>query len=159
MCREFHRVMGTEGPSHTTLFRYATGTAKRRHVLTEHYVREAIHKITVELIEKELSESEKRREHVEKDLHQTEDRFRQLVENAKDIIYRYRLAPQRGFEYISPSVTDVLGYTPEVTIGCYEIERLPTGLRSRVPAKEVRPTTSLCPQLVALTMPRRAVDT
>ena len=96
---------------------------------------------------------------VEKDLQQTEDRFRQLVENAKDIIYRYRLAPQRGFEYISPSVTDVLGYTPEVTIGCCEIERLPTGLRSRVPAKEVRPTTSLCPQLVALTMPRRAVDT
>ena len=24
MCREFHRVMGHEGPTHTTLFRYAT---------------------------------------------------------------------------------------------------------------------------------------
>ena len=41
------------------------------------------------------------------------------------------------------------------TIGCCEIERLPTGLRSRVPAKEVRPKTSLCPRLVNLTMPER----
>ena len=113
MCREFHRVMGVEGPSHTTLFRYATGKAKRRNVLTERYVREAIHKVTVELIQKELSESEKRREHAEKDLHQTEDRLRQLVENAKDIIFRYRFSPQRAFEYISPSVTDVMGYPPE----------------------------------------------
>ncbi len=52
MCREFHRVMGHEGPSHTTLFRYATGKVKRPNVVTEHYVREAIHKITVELNQK-----------------------------------------------------------------------------------------------------------
>ena len=49
MCREIHRVMGEEGPSHTTLFRYASGRVKRRNVLTERYVREAIHKVTVEL--------------------------------------------------------------------------------------------------------------
>ncbi len=49
MCREIHRVMGEEGPSHTTLFRYASGKTKRRHVLTEHYVREAIQKVTAEL--------------------------------------------------------------------------------------------------------------
>ncbi len=52
MCREFHRVMGEEGPSHTTLFRYASGRVKRRNVLTERYVREAIHKLTVELAQK-----------------------------------------------------------------------------------------------------------
>ena len=49
MCREIHRVMGEEGPSHTTLFRYASGRVKRPNVLVEHYVREAIHKLTVEL--------------------------------------------------------------------------------------------------------------
>jgi hypothetical protein len=49
MCREIHRVMGEEGPSHTTLFRYASGRVKRPHVLVEHYVREAIDKLTVEL--------------------------------------------------------------------------------------------------------------
>ncbi len=52
MCRELHRVMGEEGPSHTTLFRYASGRVKRPNVLVEHYVREAIHKLTAELSQK-----------------------------------------------------------------------------------------------------------
>ena len=39
--------------------------------------------------------------------------FRQLVENAQDIIYRYRFTPVSGFEYISPAATDITGYTPE----------------------------------------------
>ncbi len=49
MCHEFHRVMGHEGPSHTTLYRYAKGKGKRQHVITERYVREAIQKVTAEL--------------------------------------------------------------------------------------------------------------
>ena len=48
MCREFHRVMAHEGPSHTTLFRYASGGVKRPHVLVEQYVRQAIDKLTAE---------------------------------------------------------------------------------------------------------------
>ena len=112
MCREFHRVMGEEGPSHTTLFRYAVEKVRRRNVLTERYVREAIHKITVELIQKELSNSETQREDVQEELHQTEGRFRQLVENARDIIYRYRLTPSPGFEYVSPAIQNMLGYAP-----------------------------------------------
>ena len=39
--------------------------------------------------------------------------FRLLAENAQDIIYRYRLKPRRGFEYVSPSATDMIGYSPE----------------------------------------------
>ncbi len=53
MAREFHRVMGYEGPSHITLFRYANGNVKRPLVVTERYVREAIHKLTVELSQKQ----------------------------------------------------------------------------------------------------------
>ncbi len=49
MCREFHRVMGYEGPSHTTLFRYASGKVKRTNVIAERYLRQAIHKVTAEL--------------------------------------------------------------------------------------------------------------
>jgi len=49
MCREMHRVMGEEGPSHTTLFRYASGRVKRPNVLVEQYVQQAIDKVTVEL--------------------------------------------------------------------------------------------------------------
>ncbi len=52
MCREFHRVMAHEGPSHTTLYRYAKGKGKRPNVLVERYVRQAIHKVTVELSQK-----------------------------------------------------------------------------------------------------------
>jgi len=52
MCREFHRVMGEEGPSHTTLFRYASGRVKRPNVLVEQYVQQAIDKLTVELSQK-----------------------------------------------------------------------------------------------------------
>jgi len=53
MCREFHRVMGQEGPSHTTLFRYAKGKGnKRPHAVTERYVRQAIQKVTAELSQK-----------------------------------------------------------------------------------------------------------
>jgi len=49
MCREFHRVMGHEGPTHTTLFRYASGRVKRPNVVTELYVQQAIDKVTAEL--------------------------------------------------------------------------------------------------------------
>ncbi len=52
MCREIHRVMGHEGPTHTTLFRYASGRVKRPHVLVEQYVRQAIDKLTAELSQK-----------------------------------------------------------------------------------------------------------
>ncbi len=52
MCREFHRVMDEEGPSHTTLFRYATRKVRRRNVLTERYVQQAIQKVTAELSQK-----------------------------------------------------------------------------------------------------------
>jgi len=55
MCREMHRVMGKEGPSHTTLFRYATRKAQRPHVVIERYVTEAIEKLTAELSQKEDS--------------------------------------------------------------------------------------------------------
>ena len=52
MCREMHRVMTHEGPSHTTLFRYASGRVKRPHVLVERYVQQAIQKVTAELSQK-----------------------------------------------------------------------------------------------------------
>ena len=60
VCREFHRVMGHEGPSHTTLFRYSTGKVTRPHVVIERYIRQAIRKITVELSQKEDSPKQNR---------------------------------------------------------------------------------------------------
>ncbi len=113
LSREFHRVMGEEGPSNTTLFRYATGRVRRRNRMVEQYVRDAIHKITIELVQSELSESKTRLKHAEHNLSQTEERFRKMVEHAKEIIFRYSLVPSPGFDYISPAVSDIAGYSPE----------------------------------------------
>jgi len=49
----------------------------------------------------------------EKKLMESEERFRQLAENAQDLIYFYRISPKRRIVYISPSSVKITGYTPE----------------------------------------------
>jgi PAS domain S-box-containing protein len=46
-------------------------------------------------------------------LRESEARFRRLAENAPDIIYRFRLKPDPAYEYVSPAITRLLGFTPE----------------------------------------------
>lgn len=43
----------------------------------------------------------------------SEPPFTHLFQNTRDIIYRYRLEPTRGFDFVSPSCADIVGYTPE----------------------------------------------
>jgi two-component system sensor histidine kinase/response regulator len=45
-------------------------------------------------------------------LRNSENRFRRLAEDAKDIVYRMSLADGR-YEYVSPACTEITGYTPE----------------------------------------------
>jgi two-component system sporulation sensor kinase C len=46
------------------------------------------------------------------DLITRETQYRLLAENAIDVIYSYQLLPERKFDYISPSVLSVTGYSP-----------------------------------------------
>lgn len=46
-------------------------------------------------------------------LQKSEERFRRLAENARDIIFQLELLPVNRFSYVSPAVTIITGYTPE----------------------------------------------
>ncbi len=46
-------------------------------------------------------------------LQQSEARFRRLTENAPDIIFRCDLKPRPALSYVSPAITQILGFSPE----------------------------------------------
>jgi len=46
-------------------------------------------------------------------LQESKERYRRLAENARDIIYRINMFPERHFEYVNPAATAITGYTLE----------------------------------------------
>ncbi|MCG8698957.1 MAG: PAS domain S-box protein [Bacteroidales bacterium] len=63
-----------------------------------------------------ISSEIKKKNHEIKLRIQSERNFKDFAENARDVIFRYRI-PDDTYEYISPSVERLYGYTPQE---CYE---------------------------------------
>lgn len=61
----------------------------------------------------ELAEERQRRLKLEAAQRESSKRFRRLVENAPDIIFRWNLLPSPHFEYLSPAIEQITGYPPE----------------------------------------------
>ena len=49
----------------------------------------------------------------DKALHESERRYRHISENASDMVFRLRLKPSLGFEFVSPACENLTGYTPQ----------------------------------------------
>jgi diguanylate cyclase with GGDEF domain/PAS domain-containing protein len=50
----------------------------------------------------------------ESDLADSEARFRDLADNASDVVWRFVVDPRPRFDYMSPSVEKIIGYPPAV---------------------------------------------
>ncbi len=64
-------------------------------------------------VARRLRQSQQQLQREQAAVQQYADRVRLIAEHARDVIFRYRLLPEPGFEYISPAITHVTGYTPE----------------------------------------------
>lgn len=88
-------------------------TKRGKMIWTEHKVRrvtdESGYVVAVEGIARDITE----RTLIGKKLEESEKLFRLLTENANDIIFRKVFDPAQRFEYISPSVEKITGYTVE----------------------------------------------
>ncbi len=61
----------------------------------------------------EIAQNITERKKLEDELKEKEEILKLIFENSNDIIYSYRLTEPLGFEYVSPSVEKILGYSPE----------------------------------------------
>jgi PAS domain S-box-containing protein len=80
-------------------------------VQTEADMLKLIHELQVHQIELELQNEELANAKLA--LQQSETNYRQLAESSSTIVYRLLLKPEVKFDYVSPSVTTITGYSPE----------------------------------------------
>jgi PAS domain S-box-containing protein len=78
----------------------------------QHYVRITSAKVSSEYVIDTVTDLTELKQ-AQAELAENEARFRRLLDNAPDVIYRLALKPEIRYEYISPAAAAVTGYTPE----------------------------------------------
>ena len=68
-----------------------------------------------------MRKAEEERNEARARLVESERRVARLLENITDVVYHFRLSPNPGFEYLSPSITTLVGYAPEEYIADPEL--------------------------------------
>lgn len=88
-------------------------------------------------------------------LNKSGESFRHLTENARDIIYRYRMLPTQGYEYVSPSAADITGYSPEEYYADPELNTTLVHPEDRPLYKAIKQSSGLYSEAVALRWVRK----
>jgi PAS domain S-box-containing protein len=70
------------------------------------------------------------RKHTEAALKQSEERFRNLIETSSDLIWE--VDENAAYTYVSPKVSDILGYQPEEILGKVPLELMPPYKRDSI---------------------------
>lgn len=71
--------------------------------------------VAVNLMMDDLRELEEVRQKNEEALRESEEKYKSIVDNMRDVIFR--LSPLGVIEYVSPNVKELFGYAPEELIG------------------------------------------
>jgi PAS domain S-box-containing protein len=108
LAKELEKVMGERAPSVGTVRKVASGQTDGVAPQVAEFLQRALSGMTLRLAEAFRS-SEVSRQKSEEQLAQA----RSLLDNARDIVFRYRVLPTPGFDFISRSVERLVGYTPE----------------------------------------------
>jgi PAS domain S-box-containing protein len=82
---------------------------------SEDALREARDGLEVRVLERtaELEREAAVRQRAQEALRRSEERFRMLAENARDIVFRCHTRPRLAVDYVSPAIGAILGYAPE----------------------------------------------